>query len=91
MLTLSRSAPARNDSSNFYITQHGYNTYRSLEKNKKTLRKMFSETNYIEQDSSKNYLASVKLIVCLNVCFPCKSYVVHTMNIKRLKVRNVIP
>ena len=28
---------------------------------KKTLRKMFSETNYMEQDSSKNRLASMKI------------------------------
>ena len=33
----------------------------SLEKNKKTLRKMFPETNYMEQDSSKNRLASMKI------------------------------
>ena len=45
---------------------------------------MFSETNYMEQDSSKNCLASVKLIVFLNICFPCKSYAVHTIN-KRLE------
>ena len=85
MLTLSRSPFAHNDSSNCYITQHGYNTYCSLEKSEKTLRKMFSETNYMEQDSSKSCLASVKLIVYLNICFPCKNYVVHTMNIKRLE------
>ena len=40
-------------------TQHGYNSYHSLEKSKKTLRKTFSETNFIEQDSSKNRLALV--------------------------------
>ena len=85
MLTLGRSPLARNDSSNCHVTQHGYNTYRSLEKTKKTLRKTFSETNYIEQDSSKNRLASVKLIVFLNICFPCKNYAAHTMNIKRLE------
>ena len=85
MFTLSGSSLARNDSSNCYITQHGYNTYLSLEKNEKTLRKMFSEPRYMEQDSSKNCLASVKLIVFLNICFPCKSYAVHTMNIKRLE------
>ena len=61
MLTLSRSRLARNGSSDCYVTQHGYNTYRSLEKNKKTFRKMFSETNYMEQDSSKNRLASMKI------------------------------
>ena len=31
-----------------------------LEKNKKILRKMFSEINFMEQDSSKNRLALVK-------------------------------
>ena len=38
----------------------------------------------MKQDSSKNYLASMKLIVFLNICFPCKNYAVRTMKIKGL-------
>ena len=43
------------------LAQHGYsvvtNPYHSLEKmNKKTDRKMFSQTDYMEQDSTKNRL-----------------------------------
>ena len=46
---------------------------------------MFLETFQKEQDSLKKCLASVKLTVFLNICFPCKSYAVDTMNIKRLE------
>ena len=43
------------------LAQHGYNVvtnpYHSLEKmKKKTDRKMFSQTDYMEQDSTKNRL-----------------------------------
>ena len=43
---------------------------------------MFSETNYMEQDSKKDCLALVKTIVFLNMYFPCKTYAVHNKNIK---------
>ena len=45
---------------------------------------MFSETNYMEQDSSKNCLASLKLIVFLNICSSYYEY-------KKARVRNIIP
>ena len=46
------------------LAQHGYNVVTNashlLEKIKKTDRKMFSQTNYMEQDSTKNYLTLAK-------------------------------
>ena len=47
------------------LEQHRYNVavnpYYSLEKiKKKTHRKMFSQTNYMKQESTKNHLASAK-------------------------------
>ena len=72
-------------------TQHGYNPYHSLEKNKKTLRKMFSETNFMEQDSSKNRLALVKTNrvskYMLSVQKLCCSYYEY----KKARVRNIVP
>ena len=63
----------------------------SLEKNKKTLRKMFPETNYMEQDSSKNRLASMKISrvskYMLSVQKLCCSYYEY----KKTRVRNIIP
>ena len=58
---------------------------------KETLRKMFSETSYMEQDSSKNCLASVKTNrvskYMLSVQKLCCSYYEH----KKARVRNIIP
>ena len=65
-MTLNRSPLAGNDSSNFYIFMLIIVTHNMAithiihwEKNK-TRRKIFSETNYMVQDSSKNRLALVK-------------------------------
>ena len=66
-------------------TQHGYNPYPLLEKINKTLRKMFPETNFIEQDSSKNRLAFVKTNRVSKYMLLRRNIAVHTMNIKRLE------
>ena len=96
-LNLNRSPLAGNDISNccLYVdhchTQHGYNPYHSLEKNKKTLRKMFSETNFMEQDSSKNRLALVKTNCVskhmLSAKKLCRSYYEY----KKAPIRTIIP
>ena len=71
--------------------QHGYNTYLSLKKNNKALRKTFSETNYMKQDSPKNCLALVKSNrvskYMLSVQKLCCSYYKY----KKVKVRNIVP
>ena len=71
--------------------QHGYNTYLPLKKNNKTLRKMFSETNYMKQDSPKNRLALVKSNrvskYMLSVQKLCSSYYKY----KKVQVRNLVP
>ena len=58
---------------------------------KKTLRKMFSETNFMEQDSSKNRLALVKTNrvskYMLSVQKLCCSYYEY----KKARVRNIVP
>ena len=54
-------------------------------KNKKTLRKMFSEINFMEQDSSKNRLALVKPNRVWKYMLLRRNYAVYTMNIKRLE------
>ena len=58
---------------------------------KKTLRKMFSKTNFMEQDSSKNRLALVKTNrvskYMLSVQKLCCSYYEY----KKARVRNIIP
>ena len=52
---------------------------------------MFSEINYMEQDSTKNRLALVKTNrVFLNICFLYKNYAAHNINIKA-RVRIIIP
>ena len=60
------------------------------EKNK-TLRKIFSETNYMVQDSSKNRLALVKTNrvskFMLSVQKLCSSYYEY----KKARVRNIVP
>ena len=70
-------------------TQHGYNIF--IGKNKKTLRKMFSGTNYMEQDSSKNRSALVKTNrvskFVLSVQKLCHSYYEY----KKARVRNIVP
>ena len=64
--------------------------YHSLEKDKK-LRKMFSETNFMEHDSSKNRLALVKtnrvskyMLSAQKLCWSYYEY-------KKARVRNIVP
>ena len=58
---------------------------------KKTLRKMFSETNFMEQDSSKNRLALMKTNrvskYTLSAQKLCCSYNEYKMG----RVRNIVP
>ena len=46
---------------------------------------MFSETYYMEQDSSKNRLASVKTNRVSKYMLSVQKYAVRTMNTKRLE------
>ena len=58
---------------------------------KKTLRKMFSKTNFMEQDSSKNRLALVKTNCVskhmLSAKKICRSYYEY----KKAPIRTIIP
>ena len=72
-------------------TQHGYNPYHSLEKNKKTLRKMFSETNFMEQDSSKNRLALVKTNRVSKYMLSAQKLCCSYYEYKKARVRNIVP
>ena len=51
---------------------------------------MFSQTNYMEQDSTKDHQSFGKPIVFLNARLLCKDYAIHNINIKA-PVKNIIP
>ena len=57
---------------------------------KKIHRKMFSQTNYMKQDSTKNIWPWRKLFVFLNTCVLCNSDAIQNINIKA-RVKNIIP
>ena len=100
LLTLNRSLLAGNNCLNLYIFMliiitHSMpinavsNPYDSLEKIKENHRKMFSESNYMEQDPTKIVWLWWKLIEFRNICFLCKNYAVHNKNLKT-RLRNII-
>ena len=97
-LILNRPILAGNDISNCYIflliiVTHNMDITHIIhrKKNKKTLWKMFSGTNFMEQDYSKNHLALVKtnrvskyVIFVQKLC--CSNY-----EYKKARVRNIVP
>ena len=60
-------------------------------KKKKTLPKMFSETNYIEQDSPKNRLALVKTNRVSKYIFSVQKLCYLWYEYKKARVRNIVP
>ena len=57
-------------------------------KNKKTLRKMFLETNFMEQDSSKNRLAVVKTNRVSKYMLSAQKLCCSYYEYKKARVRN---
>ena len=58
---------------------------------KKTLRKMFSETNFMEQDSSKNRLALVKTNRVSKYMLSAQKLCCSYYEYKKARVRNIVP
>ena len=71
--------------------QYGYNPYHSLEKNKKILRKMFAETNFMEQDSSKTRLALVKNNHASKYMLSAQKLCCSYYEYKKARGRNIVP
>ena len=58
---------------------------------KKTLRKMFSETNFMEQDSSKSRLALVKTNRVSKYMLSAQKLCCSYYEYKKARVRNIVP
>ena len=52
---------------------------------------MFSETNYMEQDSSKNHLASMKISRVSKYMLSVQKLFCSYYEYKKARVRNIIP
>ena len=58
---------------------------------KKTLQKMFSENNFMEQDSSKNRLALVKTNRVSKYMLSAQKLCCSYYEYKKARVRNIVP
>ena len=98
LLNLNRSPLAGNDISNCYIFMLIIVTHSMAithiihwKKVKKSLRKMFSKTNFMEQDSSKNRLALVKTSRVSKHMFSAQKLCCSYAEYKKARVRNIVP